>query len=175
MPRLSKPKIKPRNYRGKASYLSALKSRFKRLTSILESEGQTVGTGHKRIMFDKETLSRENIDDLGFVPVTIAIPEAGQTSFRSFRHPNNNFHIHEHGTHWTMHEDDHPAGTMLVKKWSMERNKRKQNNVRVKAPSKKSLVEDIKEFTTPVKHIIKGIPHVATEGVPGAYYYVNGR
>lgn len=127
--------------------------KFSFVKKSLRKHGEKVGTGHDRIFFDKSLLSEEELTErLGFTPVSIAIPEAGQTSWTSFRHEENNFHIHEHGEKWVIHEDAHAASTMLAKRKSREEG-----------------------FVAGVAESFKGIPHVLEEGVPGAYYYLKGK
>jgi hypothetical protein len=127
---------------------SHLKRRFALLQDTVRSQGVLAGTAHRRILVPKDKLTEHDIKHLGFVPVTIAIPEAGQDRFQSFRHPDNNFHIHSHPEGWTMHEDAHSAATMLV---------RKAQGVSQKA-----------------KAFASGLPHVNEEGLPGLYYYAKG-
>src|SRR5690606_26702418 len=91
-------------------------SKFERIQKILRERGVEAGTAHKRIVIPKSRFSENEITSLGFQPVTIAIPEHGQDRFQSYRHPDNNFHIHSHGRDWTIHEDRHPAATMLAQK-----------------------------------------------------------
>lgn len=130
---------------------------FQNLDSIsqaIEEYGVTVGTAHKRIAIPKDILSKKQIEkQMGFVPVTIAIPESGQENITSWRHPESNIHIHSHDDFWTFHEDKHAAGTMLVKKIL------KQGNY---SPFKLGL------------ELLRGIPHAISEGVPGAYYWAKG-
>jgi len=122
-----------------------LKQRFTRLQAQLHENGAYTGTGHQRIVIPKSILTEKDILQLGFKPVKIAIPESGQDQSDSFRHPDNLFHIHSHPEGWTLHEDAHPAATMLATK--------------VTSPLDK------------IKTYFQGIPHVMTEGVPGLFYY----
>lgn len=122
-----------------------LQRRFNHLADTLKIHGVLVNTGHKRIVIPKDKLTESDVGALGFIPVKIAIPEAGQDRFESFRHPNNNYHIHSHGKNWTMHEDDHASSTMLMH-------------------NANGVLGKVVAFT-------KGLPHVATEGIPGIYYY----
>lgn len=148
-----------------ASYKSKIERRFGALASALEEYGDSVGTGHKRLLIPKRILGEKDLkEQLGFVPVKVAIPEAGQTRFESFRNPSNLFHLHEHGDAWIMHKDEHPASTMLIKKWALE--KAKQIEEKGKATS---------SALKPVGDFIRGLPHVITEGLPGAYYYLKGQ
>lgn len=139
---------------GKEGKLNALaEEKFSFVKKSLREHGEKVGTGHDRIFFDKSLLSEEELTErLGFIPVSIAIPEAGQSSWTSFRHEENNFHIHEHEEKWVIHEDAHAASTMLAKKKSREEG-----------------------FLAGVVESFKGLPHIVEEGIPGAYYYLKGK
>lgn len=157
-----------------------VKGRFERFTKALEAYGDPVGTGHKRLLIPKKLLGEKELtQNLGFVPVKVAIPEAGQTRFESFRNPYNLYHIHEHGDSWIMHEDQHPASTMLMKKWMMERAQKAKAVASEAASKAKATAGHVKEHGSsvlkPVGDFIRGLPHVVTEGLPGAYYYAKGR
>ena len=165
-----------------AAYKRKVSNRFDRLKRELEISGDEVGTGHKRIAIPKRLLTESDLkSQLGFVPVTVAIPEAGQTKFQSFRHPDNNYHIHDHGENWTMHEDRHAASTMKVKKWKMDRAKKKMLGIKNSATKASTGLKDrlsnmySNSLLKPVGDFIAGAPHVVTEGIPGAYYYIKGR
>lgn len=154
-----------------------IQARFGRLKDELEAHGVYSGTGHKRLVVPKSKLTEQDIGSLGFVPVTIAIPEAGQSRLRSFRHPNNNYHIHEHGENWTMHRDEHPASTMLIKKLFMEKKAPPASGAAAAVHSTR-LGRTAAALGTAAKatgEFVRGIPHVVTEGVPGAYYYAKGQ
>lgn len=129
-------------------YDRVVRRQFNDLASTMREQGALAGTAHKRIVIPKDRFTETDIQRLGFTPVTVAIPEAGQDRFQSFRHPDNNFHIHSHPTSWTMHEDGHAAATMLAKK--------------------------AKGLGEKAKAMAQGIPHVNEEGLPGLYYYVKG-
>lgn len=122
-----------------------LHNRFNRYLKILDQKGAFAGTGHRRVVIPKSKITEQDITALGFEPVIAAIPEAGQDRFQSWRHPDNNYHIHSHGDRWTIHQDRHPAMTMLSRK------------------------------VGPVKAFTQGVPHIITEGIPGLGYYVLGR
>lgn len=128
---------------------AALRRRFDYFTHTLRNRGVETGTAHKRILIPKDKLTENDILGLGFEPVTIAIPEAGQDQFASYRHPDNTFHIHSHPEGWTMHEDRHPASTMIAKH---------EPTVLGKA-----------------KALVQGMPHLVTEGIPGLGYYLKGQ
>lgn len=127
------------------SQQAPLQQRFDRYTKLLDSKGTFAGTGHRRITIPKSKITEEDLNTLGFEPVVAAIPEAGQDRFQSFRHPNNNYHLHSHGDRWTIHQDSHPAMTMLMRREGV------------------------------AKAFVHGMPHVITEGIPGLAYYLAGK
>lgn len=132
--------------------------RFNIFRKALNVYGEEVGTGHKRILIPKSVLSEKELENqLGFIPVKIAVPEAGQDTNISWRSTKNNYHIHSHGEEWTMHEDKHAASTMLFKKWQ-EENKKKDSSI-----------------FSPIGEFFKGIPHIITEGIPGIFYFAKGK
>ena len=157
-------------YQGDKTYERKVKERFGFFKRALNKHGKEVGTGHKRILIPKKALSASQLEEvMGFVPVTVAIPEAGQKTFASYRHPEMLYHIHDHGEQWSMHADRHAASTMLIKKWMMERTGRIRSNLSdMKAKTEESIL-------TPIQHFFAGIPHVLEEGIPGAYYYLKGQ
>ncbi len=157
-------------YQGNKDYEASVKKRFGFFEKALDEYGEEVGTGHKRILIPKEALTQQQLEEvMGFVPVAIAIPEAGQENFTSFRHPEMLYHIHDHGESWSMHEDRHAASTMLIKKWMMERTGQiKQTLSNAKTSADSSVFE-------PFQHFAAGIPHILEEGIPGAYYYLKGQ
>lgn len=139
-------------------YEARLQRRFTRLQDALKRYGDEVDTGHKRILFPKRVLAEQDIENLGFVPVLAAIPEAGQSAFRSYRHPDNKYHIHEHDDAWTMHRDEEAASTMLTHK----------------ANSRPGVGLVPKALRT-AAGTLKGLPHTILEGLPGLGYYIKGR
>lgn len=154
-------------YQGDKSHERDVKDRFKLLTQNLQKYGTTAGTGHKRLLIPKAKLgSEQDLEKiLGFVPVTIAIPEAGQDKMVSYRHTKMNYHIHSHGENWTIHEDEHAAATMKLRAWF--ENKKSQALGGAKSASS--------SVFAPVKEFLSGIPHILQEGIPGAYYYLKGK
>jgi len=161
-------------------YHKLVQRRFQRFGKALGQYGNLLGTGHKRILIPKTMLNEQDLTKhLGFVPVKVAIPEAGQTRFESFRNPYNLYHLHEHGNAWVMHEDEHPASTMLMKKWMMERAQHAKERATGAAKAVGGAVGKAKErgssLLKPVTDFVRGLPHVVTEGLPGAYYYLKGR
>lgn len=142
--------------------------RFNHFAHQLPIVGSMQG-GHRRIPIPKTVLTETDLHSLGFVPVSIAVPETGQTAFRSFRHPNHNYHVHEHGDMWLMHEDAHPASTMLLKKMTMDPEA---------LASIPKLGEDDRQrprLHQMAAEFVRGTPHVITEGLPGLGYYLKGQ
>jgi hypothetical protein len=137
--------------------------RFSFLKKALEEYGKATGTGHKRLVFPKEFLKEEQLEkELGFVPVSIAVPEAGQDIFQSWRHPFHEYHIHSHEDEWTMHEDEHSASTMLVEREKIRR--KQQSNV--------NSLNFLENVEINISSFFKGLPHLIGEGVPGVAYYL---
>jgi hypothetical protein len=155
------------------TYKRKMQQRFSKLKEDLDQHGDEIGTGHKRILIPKRVMNESDLtNELGFVPVKIGIPEAGQARFESFRHPGNLYHLHDHDDAWSMHKDEHPASTMLVKKWQMAKEKVRQAGGEVSADVRQAAKGS---FLKPVADTIRGLPHVITEGIPGAAYYVSGK
>ena len=144
------------------AYQRKIEQRFGRFRKALRRYGKKTGTGHKRILVPKKLLKRRDLKRLGFVPVTAAIPEAGQIRMRSFRHPDHNYHLHEHRRNWTMHRDNNPASSMLALREAQK-------------PDGSGLTPDGPSLWNRVKTTITGLPHTLTEGVPGMAYYLGGR
>lgn len=141
------PKIKiPRFYPRKVRDVSRT---FNHVTNLLREHGALVGTAHRRILVPKSKLTEQDLFNLHFVPVSVAIPEAGQNQFQSYRHPSNLFHIHSHPEGWTIHEDRHPAATMIAR--------------------------GVKGLVAKSRAMAQGVPHISDEGLPGLYYYLKGQ
>lgn len=120
---------------------------FNFFAGMLGRYGEKIDTSHKRILMPKEVLTEDEIKELGFVPVKIAVPESGETRVRSFRHPRNLYHIHEHGDMWSLHRDRHVSATMLM----------------LSEPGHK------------LQNVLSGTKHIFTEGIPGVYYWLKGK
>jgi hypothetical protein len=163
---------------------AAVNKRFKKLKKDLNQHGVMVG-GHKRVSFPKHHFSHDDLTKhLGMTKVKIAVPEAGQKTFTTYRHHDHNYHIHDHDTHWTMHRDDHPSATMVMKKLKMQREaekaRAKMEHAAGRAGSKirskaRSAAGSVRHGAQMAGALVGGAPHVITEGVPGAYYYAKGR
>jgi hypothetical protein len=123
--------------------------RWKRIEGVLDRHGVSAGTAHNRVAIPKSKLNEQTINDLGFKKSLISVPEPGQDKFVSYRHPDNNYHIHSHKDNWVIHKDRHAASQMIALK-------------------KRSLAGKASAYLT-------GASHTITEGVPGMYHYLSGR
>ncbi len=126
-----------------------VRRKFHYYADKLDRRGVLAGTYHRRVTIPKASLDSDALERLGFVPVMIAVPESGQDSFISYRHPELLHHIHSHGPNWTMHEDTHPSLTMALRS--------------AKLPSEK------------LDAMVRGTTHVVTEGIPGLGKYLANR
>jgi hypothetical protein len=124
----------------------ALQTKLRAIQKAVPQRGAFANTFHQRVVVPKAYLPEQDLSDLGFLPVQIAIPEAGQDSMTSYRHPQHNYHLHPHGDVWTVHNDSHPSISMLKY-------------------HRKGVIDKIKDLG-------KGMTHIVGEGVPGAYAYV---
>lgn len=116
------------------------------------------GASLPRSWVDK--LSEDKLEELGFEPSYVAVPEAGQTSVRTFRHPFNNLHFHEHeNDSFIMHEDTWPSLSML---------QRRRDIVGLNSGARKGL-------TGFVPTAVQGLKHGIVEGVPGYLTYTRNR
>jgi len=112
-------------------------------------------TTMNRTSIPYDLLSPSRLRSLGFEPSYVAVPELGQKSFRTWRHPLNETHIHEHTNAWTMHQDTAPSWQMLAKRWRLEH-------------PDASYKDYLKYYWGDAAR--KSIPHAIKEGAPG---YVN--
>jgi len=131
-----------------------LEQQFNFFASAIDDYGALSGTGHKRVLIPKTIIDEEELQSLGFLATNVAIPEAGQTALRSYRHLDEKYHLHEFEKNWSVHEDTHHSSTMLIEK--------------AKRAGEDSLWGNMNK-------VIEGLPHVLTEGVPGAVYYGMGK
>jgi len=135
--------------------------------------------GNKRVLVPRSKLTEKDLTKtLGFVPVTVAVPEAGQTQIRSFRHPTMNHHVHQHGDHWNIHEDKHPSTSMLMYRLRQQKRKAKERARTGVSGVHRAAQHGVKKAPTyrdVAKATVSGMPHLIGEGVPGMYYYLKGR
>ena len=103
-------------------------------------------------------LSRQNLHSAGFVPSYVAVPERGQTSYLTYRHPFNNLHIHRHGDQWLFHEDSWPALSMAIARW--------------KHDNPDASLRDAGKAILPL--LSESVSHGALEGVPGWLTHIRG-
>lgn len=102
-------------------------------------------------------LPPQGLRELGYLPAYVAVPERGQSQWRTYRHPDNNFHFHRHGDDWIFHEDSWPSLSMVVERLrqsGVERPYRHMLNQR-------GAFQDV-------------ALHSLVEGVPGYLNYIHG-
>lgn len=148
---------------------------FKNLHGRMRTEGVLTGAGKYRVAVPKHVLTKQDLEKhLGFVPVNIAVPESGQRQFGSWRHPYHNNHVHDHDSHWVMHEDDHASTTMLMHKRKLELAKiREARRSGGGGGGRKG--KDIPGLGDIAKTTIQGMPHLIGEGGPGILSYTKNR
>jgi predicted double-glycine peptidase len=92
-----------------------LEARFKKITNTLDRSGTDVNTHHKRVIVPHDFFNENDMRDYGFRPSYTAIPELGQSEFRTWRHPSDLHHFHRHPQGFTVHKDQaHPGVKHLV-------------------------------------------------------------
>jgi hypothetical protein len=92
--------------------------------------------------------THQDLRDLGFLQSAVAVPEAHQKEWMTWRHPDHNAHVHLHPNRWFTHVDEHPSSQML--KYRLER-------ATGEGLSAKQLL----------RAAVYGAPHAILEGVPG--------
>jgi hypothetical protein len=140
--------------------IASLRSQFREVDRLLTERGVVTNSLNptKRIVIPKEKLDEKSLIRLGFKPVTVAIPEKGQVTSTSYRHPVSLHHVHDHGDSLVIHRDKHPALTMSLS--SLGSSGISPLGKRVKGPS--SLISTVGS----------GVSHALTEGVPGLAGYI---
>ena len=118
----------------------------------------TSSTVLRRHAVPVNSLSPRAIRDAGFLPSYVAVPERGQSSYRTYRHPYNNMHLHRHGDSWLAHEDSWPAFSMALARWNSEN---PGAGLREKAKALGPLVGE-------------AMSHGLVEGVPGWLTHIRG-
>jgi len=97
-----------------------------------------------RSMISKQQLSKDEMLSAGFVPSLVSVPERGQKTWTSYRHPSSGTHIHDHDEDWVIHNDDWPSMAM----------------------------QSIKARHTGNKvNYAEGAKHTVFEGIPGYYNF----
>jgi hypothetical protein len=146
-----------------------LRQRFRAISNNLERHGAVTNPLNehlKRIAFSKKSLTGAQIKRLGFEKVTIAIPEKGQSSFMTYRHPMSNHHIHDHGDTWVMHKDKHSALPMIMRRIKL----REQGKLKsTKTPTGRA--SKVNTPSTRNKGRLAGMEHLFGEGVRGLAGY----
>jgi hypothetical protein len=71
-------------------------------------------------LVDNSTITAEDLMSAGFKPSYVSIPEIGQDSVTSYRHPESLLHFHSHPDLWLYHEDNNPSLDMLLTKYKKE-------------------------------------------------------
>lgn len=89
-----------------------------------------------------------DLRDLGFVDSAVAVPEAQQAKWMTYRHPDVNAHWHRHDKNWFFHNDTFPSVQMLQARLKREG---------LSPTSPKQLA----------RAAVYGAPHAVMEGVPG--------
>lgn len=150
--------------------LNRLQKRFRAISRNLDRHGAVTNPLNphlKRIAFDKSKLSEDQIKRLGFKQVLIAIPEKGQKSFKTYRHPVSNHHIHDHGGSWVMHKDKHSAMPMIMERLKLKREGRLKDT---KSPTGRKQ----KGIHTPdnkAQGLLSSMEHLVGEGARGLAGY----
>lgn len=123
-----------------------VKNRWGRIQKLVDSHGVYAGTNFKRVSIPKSKLSEKSLYDLGFKKSYIAVPESGQDQWASYRHADQNYHVHSHPKEFVFHKDKHAASQMIAKK-------------------RRSIAGKVKAFTVDSSHFV-------TEGIPGYFNYL---
>ena len=79
----------------------------------------SISSLNRSIIDDKE-LTADDLLDAGFIKSLIAVPELGQESIWTYRHPLNGLHFHKHPNKWLFHEDKYSSLQMLLKRYALE-------------------------------------------------------
>lgn len=104
-------------------------------------------------------VSENELKRAGFKPVFVAVPELGQTSIISYRHPKNGLHFHKHGDEWLFHEDSKNTPAMMIQKYKQEH--------------PEATMKDVAKYAM-TKIVPETSEHLVTEGGPGLIDYIVG-
>lgn len=118
-----------------------------------------LGSPLSRTAIPLQELPERDLRAMGFVPSYVAVPERGQASLRTWRHPRTGVHVHQHSKDWLFHEDKWPSIAMLKQRYKLDNPHASDSEV-MKGSLNKTITE--------------GIPHVLFEGVPGYINYASG-
>jgi 8-oxo-dGTP pyrophosphatase MutT (NUDIX family) len=125
-----------------------------------------------RIVIPKTHLDIPDLYRLGFQDSLIAVPEIGQKTWTTYRHPLDKLHLHDHGKYLNMHIDSLPALQMIAERNSLS------------GKARRKLMETIPEGIKPWVPVnreeigllsklddqLSGVGHAILEGGPG---YIN--
>lgn len=148
---------KPFSWPGFAARVPFVLDPAERLESYLRQHASKpdVSMAIPRTMMDKADFGTEDFPAMGFEPSYVAVPERGQSSLRTWRHPRSNIHVHEHPGAWMLHNDEHQSAQMAIR----------ADELAAQATGKaRSLGARLKSTLAAYK---KGLPHITREGLPG--------
>lgn len=126
---------------------------------LLNSLARELSRGEASVPVDSG-LHRKNVPavlkpsvlkELGFYPSYIAVPEKGQSSWRTWRDPMTNLHLHRHPDRTYMHRDKYPPLQTVIKRLGEL------------------------EGMDKLKEILAAFKHILMEGVPGYASYIKGQ
>jgi len=120
--------------------------------------GSTVLT---RSHIEGDKLSPKKLKGMGFLPSYVAVPERGQKSFRTWRHPETEIHLHQHPKNWLFHEDKWPSLAMARIKAKRIAAAGPPQSGAQKMRARWNLLRD-------------SASHVTYEGIPGYLNYASG-
>jgi len=124
-----------------------------------------------RIVIPKTHIDVPDLKRLGFQNSLVAVPEVGQKTWTTYRHPLDKLHLHDHGDVLNMHIDNLPSLQMVAERNSLSKKMREKllktipAGIKPWTPGKnrKSLMKKLKETAS-------GVGHAVLEGGPG---YIN--
>jgi len=126
-----------------------------------------------RIPIPKTHLDVKDLKRLGFQDSLIAVPELGQKTWTTYRHPLDKLHLHDHGNLLNMHIDSLPSLQMIAERNRLSRkayNKLLDTIPEGIKPWKKGKGSG-KSFLKKVDDQVSGIGHAILEGGPGYLNY----
>jgi len=125
-----------------------------------------------RIVIPKTHLDIPDLYRLGFKDSLIAVPELGQKTWTSYRHPLTNIHLHDHGKFLNMHVDSLPSLQMIAERNSLTAKARRKLMNTIPQGVEAWMPKKIRKSRVGqgIHDQVSGIGHAILEGVPG---YVN--
>jgi hypothetical protein len=149
-----------------ASTLSGDEKAKKKLLPLVEKHrknpdlpGGGPASSLPRTAIPRKALTIPELKALGFAESLVAVPEIGQKRLTTYRHPQNNLHLHDHGKNWFLHEDNFPSAQMIKLRRQQERGE------------DSTLLDRVKDE---VVAVAQGLPHAVREGIPGTSRYLYG-